>query len=316
MSDAENTPPTPKTAAIPPPSAPKTSAVPLKKETVRITLRARPGAGVTQPREATSPVGIPAPDVKRATAPIQLPSAPLPPPSAKASTSPVSLPPAPIPPPGRKTMQVSLADAAPQAPAAPSAPRPMAPSGGAPRPPVPGAPGAPRPAAPGAPRLETGAATQPLQSAPRPPMAAPRPPGGGSGTGPLAGGPTAALPKATQKLAATQPLTRPTIAPAPSSAPIKRNAAADSEQFYEDQDPDAGLVPLSALCLVLGVILLLVQISASDRLLLFTAAPDEQSTWKIPEYQSVQWETRDEETHRVTNSFKQHISSPAFEVPQ
>ena len=37
MSD-ENTPPTPKTAAIPPPSAAKTSAVPLKKETVRITL--------------------------------------------------------------------------------------------------------------------------------------------------------------------------------------------------------------------------------------------------------------------------------------
>ncbi|MFN7561145.1 MAG: hypothetical protein ACK5TH_05160, partial [Prosthecobacter sp.] len=45
MSDSEN-----------PSSTPKTSAVPLKKETVRITLRARPGAGVTQAREATAPV--------------------------------------------------------------------------------------------------------------------------------------------------------------------------------------------------------------------------------------------------------------------
>ena len=46
------------------PSTPKTSSVPLKKETVRITLRARPGAGVTQPREATSPVSPPTPTAK------------------------------------------------------------------------------------------------------------------------------------------------------------------------------------------------------------------------------------------------------------
>ena len=95
MSDSDN-----------PSSTPKTSAVPLKKETVRITLRARPGAGVTQAREATAPVspvtGSIAPSsattsavpvaAKTATAPIQLPSAPLPPPAAKSATSPVKLP--------------------------------------------------------------------------------------------------------------------------------------------------------------------------------------------------------------------------------
>ena len=43
-------------ARPPPVPAAKTSAVPLKKETVRITLRARPGAGVTQPKELSAPV--------------------------------------------------------------------------------------------------------------------------------------------------------------------------------------------------------------------------------------------------------------------
>lgn len=145
-------------------------------------------------------------------------------------------------------------------------------------------------------------------------MAAPRPPGGGSGTGPLAGGPTAALPKATQKLAPTQQLVRPSIAPAPSSAPVKRNAAAESEQFYEDQDPDAGLVPLSALCLVLALVLVAIQVLSTDRM--FSAAPGEESGLMVPQYQSVPWESRDEETNKVTNTFKQHISSSAFEVPQ
>jgi hypothetical protein len=97
---------------------------------------------------------------------------------------------------------------------------------------------------------------------------------------------------------------------------MKRSAAADSEQFYEDQDPDAGLVPLSALCLVLSIVLLLVQIAASDRLLLLTAGPGEESSWKIPQYSTVDWETRDDDTHKVTNEFRKHISTPAFEIPQ
>lgn len=323
MSDAENTPPTPKTAAIPPPGAPKTSAVPLKKETVRITLRARPGAGAVQPREATAPVpmpstsgGLPPPtESKRATAPIQLPSAPLPPPSPKASTNPVSLPPAPIPPPGRKTMQVPAAPAPsvgavpapgapprPAAPAAPSAPRPMAPS----------APGAPRPPAPGAPRVEAGAVTQPLSAAPRPPVAAPRPPTG-TGTAPLGGSPTAALPKATQKLQATQPLNRPAAMPAPPSAPVKRTMA-DAEQFYEEKDPDAGLAPISAFCLVIAVVLMGIQVLATDRV--FSAPASEESGLMVPAYQSVPWEMRNDETHEVTSKFKELIHGSDYELPQ
>lgn len=311
-------PPTPKTAAIPPP---KTSAVPLKKETVRITLRARPGAGTTQPREATSPVptastgSIPAPTDRRASAPIQLPSAPLPPPSPKAATNPISLPPAPVPPPGRATMKVAPSAPsapAPTAPMAPSAPRPPV-AGSPPRPMAPGgapqAPGAPRPAAPGAPRVETGAATQPLVG--KPPSAAPRPPSAGTGTAPLAGAaPGASLPKATQKLQATQPMARPTIAPAPPSAPVKRSAAADSQQFYEEKDPEAGLVPLSVICLVLSLILMAIQVLATDRL--FSAAPGEESPIMVPQYETVPWETRNPDDGTITSKF----STVLPELPQ
>src|SRR5262249_23995005 len=120
-----------KTQPTPPPvPAAKTSAVPLKKETVRITLRARQGAGVTQPKELTTPVPtgtspvpraittsvtpagaatarVPTSQVSvggpsKATAPIQLPSAPLPPPAAHSTTTQVHLPPAAPRPPGAR----------------------------------------------------------------------------------------------------------------------------------------------------------------------------------------------------------------------
>src|SRR5204863_10033866 len=124
-----------KTQPTPPPApVQRTAAVPLKKDTVRITLRARPGTGLTQPKELTAPVPppsitspvprpitssvtpagastgrvptAPAPmspialtkagpgtPISKATAPIQLPSAPLPPPAARPATAPVQLPP-------------------------------------------------------------------------------------------------------------------------------------------------------------------------------------------------------------------------------
>jgi hypothetical protein len=164
-----------------------------------------------QPRESTSPVSPVTSSVapKKATAPIQLPSAPLPPPAPKASTSPVRLPPPVMP--------------APSAPPPPAATVPMAPPpppGAAPRPPVaPSAPIAPRPpsapSAPSAPRMESGAATAPLaKTVPlKPVSAAPRTPG--TGTGPMVaapgGAPTAGLPKATVKLQQTQPMSRPSI---------------------------------------------------------------------------------------------------------
>ncbi len=314
MSESENT-PTP-----PPPSTPKTAAVPLKKETVRITLRSRPGAGATMPREATAPVspvslGIAPPDItpKRSTAPIQLPSAPLPPPAPKSATAPVKLPPAPMdvrkttsavpvvsspvpsaPPPSMPVPPAprplgappaaTVPMSAPRPPSAPGAP-PMAPgappmAGAPPR--APGAPGAP--VAPGAPRMETGATTAPLKTMPtRPAVSAPRTPG----TAPLAAGPGAgagALPKATVKLQQTQPMARPSIS-APPSAPVKRTAATDSQQFYEEKDPEEGLMPLSVACLLASVVLLVIQMFGSDRI---SASAD--SPIMVPPAVPVKWE--------------------------
>ncbi|MCE2692872.1 MAG: hypothetical protein LW645_01180 [Verrucomicrobiaceae bacterium] len=323
MSEPENT-PTP-----PPATTPKTAAVPLKKETVRITLRGRPGVGVTQPREATAPVApsagsFPASPkttsvvptmAKKATAPIQLPSAPLPPPAPRRSTSPVKLPAPPLSPPSKKTTSAIPVSASPP-PAAPppSSPmpppgRPLAPSA----PPIakpPGVPTAPRPAAPPmaglpaatrplaqnpaappAPRVEAGAPTVPLQKGP------PRPPG--SGTGPMTGS-AAPLPKATVKLAPTQVMQRPSIS-APPSAPVKRSAAADAEQFYEEKDPEAGLVPLSVICFVLSAILMAVQMFGADAV---KDDPTGESPIMVPSAAAQSWESRSIITGVWTNKFK------------
>ena len=323
MSEPENT-PTP-----PPATTPKTAAVPLKKETVRITLRGRPGAGVTQPREATAPVApsagsFPASPMttsvvptmaKKATAPIQLPSAPLPPPAPRSSTSPVKLPAPPLSPPSKKTTSAVPVSASPP-PAAPPPSSPMPPPGRAlapSAPPIakpPGVPTAPRPAAPPmaglpaatrplaqnpaappAPRVEAGAPTVPLQKGP------PRPPG--SGTGPMAGA-AAPLPKATVKLAPTQVMQRPSIS-APPSAPVKRSAAADAEQFYEEKDPEAGLVPLSVICFVLSAILMAVQMFGADAV---KDDPTGESPIMVPSAAAQSWESRSIITGVWTNKFK------------
>jgi hypothetical protein len=321
MSEPENTPP----PTPPSGSTPKTAAVPLKKETVRITLRGRPGAGLTQPRESTSPIspatgGIPAsfnttsvvPMVsKKSTAPIQLPSAPLPPPAPKSSTSPVKLPAPPMSPPSRKTTSaVPVASSPPPTAPSPSGAmpppmaRPLAPPT-APKPPgAPAAPAAPRPSAPPMaglpaatrplaqnpaappPRTETGAPTVPLQK-----TAGPRPPSApGAGTGPMVGGGVGAaspLPKATVKLQPTQAMQRPSIS-APPSAPVKRSAAADAEQFYEEKDPEAGLVPLSVICFVLSAVLMVVQMFGADAI---KSDPLGESPIMVPSDNKQNWET-------------------------
>lgn len=314
MSAPDNT-PTP-----PPATTPKTAAVPLKKETVRITLRGRPSAGVTQPREATAPVSpatgqVPSlhttsavPTVaKKSTAPIQLPSAPLPPPAPKSSTAPVKLPAPPPSPSKRTTSAVPVVSAPPPAAPAPSAPVPP------PARPV-GAPTAPRPVAPpsaglpaatrplaqnpaAAPRVETGAPTVPLQKKPGP--AAPRAPG--AATGPMAG--SAPLPKATVKLAPTQVMKRPAIS-APPSAPVKRSAAADAEQFYEEKDPEAGLVPLSVICFVLSALLMVVQMFGSDAV---QSDPTGSSPIMVPSENRQAWESRNAVTGVWTNKFKETL---------
>lgn len=296
MSESENLPP--------PTSSPKTSSVPLKKETVRITLRARSGEGAPVPPVSAITGGVPTVAPKRATAPIQLPSAPLPPPAPKASTSPIKLAPAPslpMPPPARPP--------APPAATVPMAP-PTAPLGGPPRPPAPpAAPSAIRPSAPTAPgappKIETGAATVPLaKTMPvRPSPTAPRP---GTGTGPLVstpggGAPGGGLPKATVKLQQTQPMARPSVS-APPSAPVKRTANADAEQFYNDEkDPEQGLVPLSVVCFLLSVGLLVVQMFGSDKI-----STNEDSPIMVPAAVPVKWEVRNED-RTWTNNFSRSL---------
>ncbi len=129
MSEQENqpTPPAQPTA--------KTSTVPLKKETVRITLRAKPGAG-TPSAPAPPSAGAPAPP--RPPSPPAAPGAPAPPrpamtaplaagapkPPAGAKTIPLTSAPMPRPPGGAPMAQPTAKLSTPGAPAGPGT-RPM-----------------------------------------------------------------------------------------------------------------------------------------------------------------------------------------------
>jgi hypothetical protein len=123
-----------------------------------------------------------------------------------------------------------------------------------------------------------------------------------------AGGGTSALPKATVKLQGTPAPGRPKIA-TPSAAPIKRAAQKDTEQFYEEKDPEAGLVPLSVVCLILGVVLLIVQILATDTV---TSSPANQpSGLMVPEVVRVDWETQD-----ATGAWRSSFDRLLPQIPQ
>jgi hypothetical protein len=95
-------------------------------------------------------------------------------------------------------------------------------------------------------------------------------------------------------------MSRPTAAPAPSSAPVKR-AQVDAEQFYEERDPEAGLMGLSIWCLITAAVLLGVQLISTDRY--FSAPPGDEASMMIPQYNPPKWEERDPETRRITDSF-------------
>lgn len=150
--------------------------------------------------------------------------------------------------------------------------------------------------------------TAPLAKAP----GAPRPAAPGAGTAPMAGGAaTAALPKATVKLQQTQPMARSPMAAAPPSAPIKRAAAADSQQFYdEDKDPEAGLVPLSVICLIFSVVLMAIQMLGSDKVT--SSRPGEPSPIMVPADEKVSWESYNAATQKWQNNFKSTLP----EIPQ
>jgi hypothetical protein len=127
-----------------------------------------------------------------------------------------------------------------------------------------------------------------------------------------AGAGTAALPKATVKIqlpAGGYPAGRPRVA-TPSSAPIKKAAQADSEQFYEEKDPEAGLVPLSVMCMVLGVVLLVVQMLSTD--VVTSARESQPSAIMIPEVARVDWETQDP----VTGLWRSNFDSMLPKIPE
>ena len=118
----------------------------------------------------------------------------------------------------------------------------------------------------------------------------------------MAGSATGALPKATVKLQQTQPMARSPMAPPP-SAPIKRAAAADSQQFYEDEkDPEAGLVGMSVLCLVAAVALMAVQMLGSDKVMVAPAG--QASALMVPSDEKVSWEEYNPATEQWTSKFK------------
>jgi hypothetical protein len=98
--------------------------------------------------------------------------------------------------------------------------------------------------------------------------------------------------------------------PTPSAAPVKRAAQQDSEQFYEEKDPEAGLVPLSVMCLVLAVVLLGIQMMATDSVM--TSPPNQPSALMVPENSRVDWETQDPTTGAWKSSFERVLP----QIPQ
>ena len=232
MADSDSTPPDP-----PKPST-KTSTVPLKKETVRITLRARPEeTGPVAPKGSTAPV-----PAKGGTAPVPEPT-PAPAPPAAAAPAPTP-PPAPV---------VGGAPAPPPAPSAP--PAPLTPAPGAPKPPgaktIPLAK-APSPAAGAA--APVGAKTIPLAKAPKPAG-----PAVGKQTTPLGkpgGGGAKPLPQATVKLQQTQPMAKgpATGAAVPATPDIKGTEA--EEEDWEEEYEESGLVAFSVVVLLLSLAVL------------------------------------------------------------
>ena len=239
MSDANSQPP--KTNPLKTQPIKKTSAVPLRKETVRVTLKApgaRPGVPVAPSASPTIPLGGGAP---KPTAPMTPASAMSP--ATEAVTTKVDLPDVTSAVPlKQETMRVTLKADGSGAPAAP-APAPTIPLGGgapparpAPAPTIPLGGGAPRPvAAEPTVKLSGGGAatpgvalTQPLQKA----------------------GSSQPLPKATVQLQQTQQLTQGLGAPS-QAATIQTVV----EEDVESRRGSKAALPLSIIAFVITLVI-------------------------------------------------------------
>ncbi|MCX6853993.1 MAG: hypothetical protein NTV80_03710 [Verrucomicrobia bacterium] len=101
-------------------------------------------------------------------------------------------------------------------------------------------------------------------------------------------------------------MARPSVS-APPSAPVKRTANQDAEQFYNDEkDPEEGLVPLSVVCFLLSAVLLVVQMFGSDSI-----STSDDSPIMVPAPAPVKWETRNED-RTWTNGFNRSLP----DIPQ
>lgn len=125
-------------------------------------------------------------------------------------------------------------------------------------------------------------------------------------------GPASPLPKATVKLQPTQAMQRPSIS-APPSAPVKRSAAADAEQFYEEKDPEAGLVPLSVICFVLSAVLMMIQILGSDSAGIVDTEGG--SPFKVPAKGNQKWETVTASGAWTNQNFSENFKKQLLPIP-
>lgn len=82
---------------------------------------------------------------------------------------------------------------------------------------------------------------------------------------------------------------------------MKRSAAADAEQFYEEKDPEAGLVPLSVICFLFSAVLMAVQMLGADAV---KSDDTGESPIMVPTAQIQSWEKRNALTGVWTNNFK------------
>jgi hypothetical protein len=82
---------------------------------------------------------------------------------------------------------------------------------------------------------------------------------------------------------------------------------ADSQEFYEEKDPDAGLMPLSIFCFLFAAVLLAAQILSTDKL---TFSPEgEDSQIMVPAASPAKWEDRNQETGKYTSKWTSALPS-------
>jgi hypothetical protein len=105
---------------------------------------------------------------------------------------------------------------------------------------------------------------------------------------------------------------RPSIS-APPSAPVKRSAAANAEQFYEEKDPEAGLVPLSVICFVLSAVLMMIQILGSDSAGIVDTEGG--SPIKVPAKGNQKWETVTASGTWTNQNFSENFKKQLLPIP-